>query len=177
MRVTLVEEMVLELGCFGKCLCIYPFNYDTATSLFWEKKNGNWKQCSKRIILKASAVNISDPLMVEGAVIFWKSENYANIYVESDAKIYIDAFNGISLDVFFFWKINFFFCNDSKTLIFIFIIFISCLFYWVNKYVNSVTHVLTKFTFYQLISLCCNKDSLLPFVFEIWINDLHFFSS
>ena len=114
-RVTLVEEMVLELGCFGKCLCIYQFNYDTATSLCWEKKKkGNWKQCSKRVVLKASAVNISDPLMVVGAVISWKSENYANIYVESDAKIYIDAFNGISLDVFFFLEDQLFFVMIQK---------------------------------------------------------------
>jgi hypothetical protein len=48
-RVTLVEEMVLELGCFGKCLCIYLFNYDTATSLLGR----NWELAfSTYIILK-----------------------------------------------------------------------------------------------------------------------------
>ena len=124
----------------------------------------------------AKEIELSDPVVAEAAAINWAlqlaaNEEFANICVESDAKVCIDALAGSIDDCW--WNIR---AITARSLD-LAVNFDSCNFLWAGRNANQVAHMLAKVIFSIDSPFSCTSHSLPPSVVEAWNRDLLSFSS
>ena len=113
----------------------------------------------------------NEPVVAEANVILWaiqiaKEEDFKDIIVERDAKIYFDVLKGNVRESL--WSILSL-CRDIK---FIGQSFSSCMFNWVFREANSIAHSLAKFAAHDSIGSLCDCNFIPPRVKDTWCRDV-----
>lgn len=111
-----------------------------------------------------------DASCAEAVAIVWALEiasslNFSCIYVESDAKLCVDAVLGKSVDCFWSFQTL---CTNAQ---FLTLNFSFCKFMWVRREANSVAHKLAGFCPPHGLTFSCKMGTLPPFVKEAWLSD------